>query len=113
MFVAYDVSLELIGELRVIVPAIKRVDRNLADQISRAATSISLNLAEGRFRSGGDQRRFYEIAHGSASEVRAALEVGAAWGFIDAGSRVHAIVGRLMALLWGLTRGRVIRSSDA
>ena len=112
MFVAYDVSLELIAELRVIVPAIKRADRNLADQISRAATSVALNLSEGRYRSGGDQRRFYEIAHGSAGEVRAALAVGRAWGWIDEQARIHTVIGRLMALLWGLTRGRVVRKPD-
>ncbi len=106
MFVAYDVSLEVIRSLRVLMPSIKRADRNLADQIGRAATSVSLNLAEGRLRCGGDQRRMYEIARGSAGEVRAALEVGVAWGWIDEQAEIHALLSRLLALLWGLTRNR-------
>ena len=106
MFVAYDVSLEVIGQLRGLMPAIKRADRNLADQIGRAATSVALNLSEGRHRTGGDQRKLWEVAHGSAAEVRAALEVGVAWGWIDHDAQIHATLGRLLALLWGLTRRR-------
>ena len=106
MFIAHDVSLELIGQLRMVMPAIKRADRNLADQIGRAATSVSLNLAEGRMRSAGDQRRLYEIAYGSAAEVRTAIAVGVAWGWIEEPPAVLATIDRLMALLYRLTRGR-------
>ena len=106
MFIAYDVSLDLIRQLRVVMPTIKRADRNLADQIGRAATSVALNLSEGRCRSGGDQRRFYEIAYGSAGEVRAALAVGVAWGWLDDRAELLATLDRLMGLLWGVTRAR-------
>ena len=109
MFIAYDVSLELILQLRTVMPAVRRADRNLADQIGRAATSVSLNLAEGRYRTAGDQRRMYEIAHGSAAEVRAAISVGVAWGWIEEPTALLATLDRLMALLWRLTRGRLIR----
>ena len=47
MFISYEVSLELIRNLRPIVPVVKRFDGDLADQMHRAATSICLNLAEG------------------------------------------------------------------
>jgi four helix bundle protein len=105
MFASYDVSLELIRQLRGVMPGIKRADRNLADQITRAATSVALNLQEGRARAGGDQRRFYQIAHGSASEVRAALAVGVAWGWIEEPALLVTL-DRLMGLLWGLTHAR-------
>ena len=50
---AYEVSIELIGALRELLPVIKRHDRDLADQIHRAATSVALNLGEGaRFTTG-------------------------------------------------------------
>jgi four helix bundle protein len=105
-FITYNVSLDLIRTLRPIVPAIKKHDRDLADQLRRAATSISLNLGEGRLRTGGDQRRHYEIAHGSAGEVLTALDVADAWGYvIDAGNAL-ATLDRLLALMWRLTRGR-------
>lgn len=64
------------------LPAIKKFDRDLANQITRAGTSVILNLGEGRRRRGGDQRRSFDFAHGSASEVLAALDTADAWGWI-------------------------------
>jgi four helix bundle protein len=66
------------------VAEIARHDRDLADQIRRAASSTALNLAEGAKRTGKDQTHHYRIATGSAAEVRTALLVGAAWGHLDA-----------------------------
>ena len=81
MFIAYDVSLDLIRSLCSVVATIKAKSRDTADQIERAATSVALNLAEGSRRIGGDKRRFYAIANGSAIEVKAALDVADAWGW--------------------------------
>jgi hypothetical protein len=39
MFIALEVSFEAIKSLRVLVPHIERHDRDLADQIKRAASS--------------------------------------------------------------------------
>jgi len=110
MFIAYEVSLELIRNLRAVVPAVKRFDRDLADQMRRAASSVSLNLAEGSRLTAGNQRRHYEIAHGSANEVRATLDVAMAWGWLDGAEPQRHILDRLLALLWRLTHGRSIRT---
>jgi four helix bundle protein len=107
MFIAYEVSLDVIRNLRSIVPVIKKHDRDLADQLRRAATSVSLNLGEGRRREAGDQRRLFEIAHGSAGEVLTALEVADAWGYVVDAAAARTLLDRLLGLLWGLTRGRV------
>ena len=111
MFVSYNVSLELIRNLRPVVPVVKRFDPDLADQMHRAATSISLNLAEGARRTGGNQRKHYEIAHGSASEVRACLDVAEAWGWLDDTKSTREILDRQLALLWRLTNGKKIATS--
>ena len=106
MFIAHDVSLELIRELRTLMPAIQRFDRDLASQLRTAATSVTLNLSEGQRSGGGNQRRHYELAHGSANEVKGALAVGEAWGWIEDPARARAILDRLLALLWRLTHPR-------
>lgn len=48
----------------------------MADQIRRAASSVTLNFAEGCGRSTkAERRRFFTIARGSAQEVAAAIDV--------------------------------------
>jgi four helix bundle protein len=106
MFIAYEVSLDLIRELRGVVPVVARHDRELAAQIRNAASSVTLNLSEGQRSGGGNKRRHYEIAHGSANEVKGAIAVAEAWGWIDGAARSREILDRLLALLWKLTRGR-------
>ena len=102
MFVAYDVSIELIRELRTIVPKVRVHDANMADQMRRAATSVALNLGEGRRRVGKDRIHMFRIAEGSAAEIESALDASAAWGYIDE-TRARPVVSRLLRLLWGLT----------
>ena len=104
MFIAYNVSLDLVRALRSVVATIKARSRELSDQIERAATSVVLNLAEGNRRAGGDRRRFFAIAHGSASEVRGALDAADAWGWSIDATESRVVLDRLMGLLYGLTR---------
>ena len=53
---------------RVVLP------RHLKNQLLRASSSVSLNLAEGYGkRTAKDQRRFYYIAHGSLRESQAII----------------------------------------
>ncbi len=106
MFVADTVAIELVHDLRDLIPAIKRHDRDLADQIHRAATSVALNLSEGQRSTAGNQRRHYEIAHGSANEVKAALDLAEAWGWLADTSAPRRTLDRLLALLWRLTHPR-------
>lgn len=102
MFISYEVSLEVIQSLRRLVPQIERNDRDLADQLKRAASSVVLNLAEGQRLTKGNKPKHYAIAHGSANEVRAAIRTAVAWGWIEDASEQLALVDRLLALLWRL-----------
>ncbi len=53
------------------------VKTHLKDQLLRAASSIALNLAEGRGkRTSADQIRFFSMAMGSLRECQAILELG-------------------------------------
>lgn len=108
-FISYEVSVDLIRSLRGVLVTMKEHDRELAVQMRDAAASITLNLGEGAGCSGGRRRQHYEIAHGSAREVKGCLDVGEGWGWLDA-SGVRAVMDRLLALLWGLTHGKWIKT---
>ncbi|MCC6355295.1 MAG: four helix bundle protein [Verrucomicrobiae bacterium] len=79
------------------------------DQLERASTSVALNLAEGNAKfSHRDRGRFWQIAHGSAVECAACLDVLVARKAIesqlaDAGKgKLEEIVRMILALLDGL-----------
>lgn len=103
MLDAYPVTLQLIRSLRKLVEEIEKHDRDLADQIRRAANSVLLNINEGRKNKGGNQTRFFTYASGSNSEVRAGLDAAAAWGWIDIPDDVKAFLDRNAAMLWRLS----------
>ena len=104
-FIALETSLQLIRALRRPISPLRLRDPKLHDQIRRAASSISLNLAEGAGRSGKDRRRHYRIAAGSAEEVRVALRVAEAWGELSAQATAEPLQGmdHQLAMLWRLT----------
>jgi four helix bundle protein len=62
-----------------------------------------LNLAEGQRFTNGNKLRHYEIAQGSANEIRGALDAAEGWGYIDQAMEARALLDRLLALLWKLT----------
>ena len=107
-FHAHEVALEMATALRPCLEALARHDRDLASQLRRAAASVVLNLAEGSGRWGKDRTQHYRIAAGSAAEVKAALGVARAWGFVDGAvaGQPEALLDRVLAMLWRLTQGR-------
>jgi four helix bundle protein len=104
VFHAYSNALALIRALVPVVEQLKLHDRNIADQVTRAATSITLNISEGSRRSGKDRRRFYVMAQGSAAEIRGALDTADAWGWRVDTVEARALLDRELALLWGLCK---------
>jgi four helix bundle protein len=104
MLVAYTVALDLIRALRPVVGQLRKYSPEAADQVERAASSIAHNLAEGSRRNGRDPKRFFDMAHGSAGEIRGALDVAEAWGWQVESEQARALLDRELALLFGLTR---------
>jgi four helix bundle protein len=111
MLVAYDVALDLVRALRPVIAQLRSHSAEAADQVERAASSIVLNLAEGGRRHGRDPRRFFDMAHGSAGEIRGALDLADAWGWPIECAQARALLDRELGLLLGLTRRG--RSKDA
>jgi four helix bundle protein len=98
------VALDLVRALRPVVGQLRNFSSEAADQVERAASSIVLNLAEGDRRHGRDPRRFFAMAHGSAGEIRGALDLADAWGWQVETQQARALLDRELGLLWGLTR---------
>ncbi len=107
-FEAFDISLQLIAALRTPIERLQQHDAPLANQLRRAASSVPLNLSEGRRRVGKDRLHHWRIAAGSADEVRAALAVALAWGYIESESinEPLALLDRVLAMLWRMTHSR-------
>ena len=104
MLVAYTVGLDLIRALRPVVAQLRQYSSEAAEQVEHAASSVVHNIAEGARRGGRDPKRFYDMAHGSAGEIRGALDVADAWGWKIDSAQARVILDRQIALLWGLTR---------
>jgi four helix bundle protein len=107
-FEALELSLSVIRELREVMPLIRRESEDLARQIHRAASSVSLNIGEANRRTGRDRLYHFRIASGSADEVRCALLTAQAWGCLQA-KQIRVCLGLLdqqLAVLWVLAEGR-------
>jgi len=99
---ALDIAHQVIRQVRALVAAIAACDPDLARQIRRAATSVPLNLSEGRQRAGKDRKHLWRVAAGSAAETAEALHVAVSWGYVDAADAL-ASLDRVRAMLWRLT----------
>jgi len=72
---------------------------HLRNQLLRAASSIALNLAEGKGRgTQADQRRFYQIAMGSVRECQAILTLAELQGS-GSWKRLDSVAAQLYRLI--------------
>ena len=103
-FQALELSIQAIRSLRKPLRRIREQDPKLADQLQRAASSVPLNLSEGRRRTGKDRRYHWRIAAGSADETLTALRVAEAWGQLEQADIEEPLrlLDRLLAILWRL-----------
>ena len=95
-----------VGVVRRARPVAQRCDRSLADQLRRSVNSVVLNLAEAGGSDPGNRRARLATARGSAFEARAAIQLAAAWGYIDddLATSLDRDLDRLSARLYGLAR---------
>ena len=98
----YRVAIQLCRDCAPIIEMIAGHDRNLADQLRRAVTSVALNLAESDGQAGGHRKQRRLTALGSAREVNACLEIGCALAYV--GDVPAAVNGRLDHVIGGLVR---------
>ena len=103
--IVHEAALELISELRPLIPAISRHDKNLALQLRRCASSVVLNIAEGECSDPGTKRARFHTAAGSAGETRAALQVATCWRYVsnEQAQPSLSLSDDVIAMLWSLT----------
>ena len=105
MLKIYDDSLAMLERLNINIAAIERHDTDLARQLRRAAASVTLNIAEGSYARGRNRSALYNVALGSAKEVRACLDVARAFGYVPAvDESIAAKLNVICAVLYRLTR---------
>lgn len=102
-----ELSIQLIEALQPLMSRIKAKDKDLENQLRRAATSIALNLGEAEYSDPGNRRARFCTAAGSAGEVHKALRSAVAWKLLAAADAEapQRLVSRIIAMLWKLTRG--------
>jgi four helix bundle protein len=103
----YQRSLELLTLVRQVLARLPRGERELREQLGRAARSIPANIAEGAGKpTAPDRARFHAIARGSAMECGAWLDVCRIEGFVPAAEtdRAKALVVRIVAMLTRMCR---------
>src|SRR5438034_3605811 len=71
----YSEAIEFVAWLSNLLEQLPR-SGDVKDQLSRASESVALNIAEGNGKySAKDRCRFFDIAHGSALECAAGLDI--------------------------------------
>ena len=100
------VALHAVTLLKPLLEEMRKHDKNLEDQIRRAASSVVLNLGEAARSVAGNRRARLETADGSLAETRVALQLATAWGYVTAAEakRVDDELDRVAAMLWRLRR---------
>jgi len=98
----YRSSLDLVELAQVAINQLPSGYGFLADQLRRAAASVTLNFAEGSGkRTARDRQKFFDIAKGSAYEVAAVFDVGMRLGAIQTqlAQRGHTRCDQLAAMI--------------
>ncbi len=75
-------ALQAATSLQPLLSSLRKRDRELFDQVRRAMHSVVLNLAEADGNDPGTARARFASACGSAKEVRAGLQLAAAYGYL-------------------------------
>ena len=96
----YQLALLVVRFLRALIERIGRHDRNLADQLRRAATSVPLNIYEGLYSRGGNRSARLSTAMASAKECEACLDTAEALGYLGADDIRLDDLDHLVASLW-------------
>jgi four helix bundle protein len=99
-----DMMVEMVRNVHLAAAKVARHDRDLAQQMKRASTSVALNGSEGLWAKAGKRRSRLEDAVNSARETLMALRLAGACGYLPAGEAAVAVreVDSVIRVLWVL-----------
>jgi len=105
VFKVEEMAVQVVEALAPLVPCIRARDRSLADQLTRAASSVVLNIGESNYSDPGNRRARLFTAAGSANETRLALRVAVAWRICrrEEVEAARALLEDVLRILWKLT----------
>ncbi len=104
----YHRSIDFLTFAVRLVDRLPRAEREIRDQLKRAAMSVPLNIAEGCGKTTGpDKARFHAIARGSAMECAALIDVCRVAGFLTPAEAEDAksLLTRIVAMLTRMCHG--------
>src|SRR4051812_23436205 len=106
MLKIYAVGIEVVRRLVPVLAAIDRHDADLAKQLKRARSSITLNISEGSHARGGKRNLHYSYAKGSAQECIGILETAVSAEYMkrapdDVIAMLRQIIGTLYKCIGG------------
>ncbi len=98
-------ALQAAAGLQTVLPVIRKRDRDLFDQVRRAMNSVVLNIAEAEGNDAGTARARFASACGSAKEVRAGLQLAAAYGYVGRTrlAKLDIALDEVCAMSWRLS----------
>ena len=98
-----SVALLACAEVGRVAVVVARRDASLADQMRRAMASVALNISEANGSQGGNRNARFFDALGSAREVRTALNVAVAFGYVrEIDAQLVDRLDHVCATLWRL-----------
>lgn len=103
----YQRSLDFLALVFRLLARLPHGEREIRDQLKRAAMSIALNIAEGTGKpTQADRARYHAIARGSAMECGALLDVCRIAGMLPAEELAQgkALLVRIVAMLTKMCR---------
>ena len=98
-------ALQAAAGLRPVIAGLKKRDRHLFDHVNRAMNSVVLNIAEADGNDAGTAKARFASACGSAKEVRAGLQLAAAYGYVPSSkaATVDTTLDEVCAMSWRLS----------
>lgn len=100
----YELSLDIVRQLNLVVGVLQRHDPDLARQLKRSRMSMPLNINEGMYSRGRNRAARLTDAMGSAKECVAVVQGAQAAGYLS-GTNVDRVLDdldHLVGALWNM-----------